>query len=89
MQDFDAEDMAGWFHEAGFADVDTDVVVSSMTVTPDAVLHGIGSPGRPSLVDAWQEEFSPEEVALLEAAVRAAGPTEPRWPGLFLAAAKP
>ena len=89
MQDFDAEDMAGWFHEAGFDEVDADVVVSSFTVTPDAVLHGIGAPGSPALVDAWQEEFSPEEVARLEAAVRVAGPTEPRWPGLYLAAHKP
>jgi ubiquinone/menaquinone biosynthesis C-methylase UbiE len=89
MQDFDAEDMADWFHEAGFDDVDADVVVSSVTVTPDAVLHGHGAPGSPSLVDAWQEEFSPDEVARLEAAVRAAGPTEPRWPGLYLAAHKP
>ena len=89
MQNFDAEDMAGWFHEAGFDEVDADVVVSSVTVTPDAVLHGIGAPGSPSLVDAWQEEFSPDEVAQLEAAVRAAGPTEPQWPGLYLAARKP
>jgi arsenite methyltransferase len=89
MQDFDAEDMTGWFHGAGFDYVDADVVVSSVTVTPDAVLHGIGAPGSPSLVDAWQEEFSPDEVAQLEAAVRAAGATEPRWPGLYLAAHKP
>jgi ubiquinone/menaquinone biosynthesis C-methylase UbiE len=89
MQNFDAEDMAGWFNEAGFDDVDADVAVSSVTVTPDAVLHGVGAPGSPSLVDAWREEFSPDEVAQLEAAVRAAGPTEPQWPGLYLAAHKP
>ncbi len=89
MQDFDAQAMAGWFGEAGFADVDADVVVSSVTVTPDAVLHGIGAPGTPSLVDAWQYEFSPEEVAQLEAAVRAAGPTDPQCPALYLAAQKP
>jgi ubiquinone/menaquinone biosynthesis C-methylase UbiE len=89
MQDFDAEDMAGWFHDAGFDEVDADVVVASMTVAPDAVLHGIGTPGSPSLVDAWQQEFSPDEVAQLEAAVRTAGPTEPQWPGLYLAAHKP
>ena len=89
MQNFDAEDMTRWFHDAGFVEVEADVVVSSMTVTPDAVLHGIGAPGSPSLIDAWQEEFSPEEVAELEAAVRAAGPTEPQWPGLYLAAHKP
>ncbi len=88
MQDFDAEDMAGWFHEAGFAEVDADVVACSVTVTPDAVLHGVGAPGSPSLLDAWREEFSPDEVAQLEAAVRAAGPTEPRWPGLYLTAHK-
>jgi arsenite methyltransferase len=89
MQDFDAEDMARWFHEAGFADVDADVVVSSVTVTPDAVLHGIGAPGSPSLVDAWRDEFTPEEITRLEAAVRSAGTTEPKWPALYLAAHKP
>ena len=89
MQDFDVEDMAGWFDEAGFAEVDADVVVSTVTVTPDAVLHGVGAPGSLSLVDAWAERFSPGEVAWLEAAVRAAGPTEPQWPGLYLAGRKP
>ena len=83
MQDFDAEDMGRWFGDAGFADVDADVVVSSVEVTPDAVLHGIGAPGSPSLVDAWRDEFSPEEVTQLEAAVRSAGTTEPKWPALI------
>jgi arsenite methyltransferase len=89
MQDFDAEDMARWFEEAGFAELDADVVASSTTVTPDAVLHGVGAPGCPTLLDAWRESFSAEEVSQLEAAVRAAGPTEPEWPALFLAGRKP
>lgn len=89
MQDFDPEDMTRWFEEAGFVDVDTDVVVSTVTVTPDAVLHGVGAPGSPSLLDAWREAFSPEEIAQLEGAVRQAGPTQPRWPGLYLAGRKP
>ena len=29
MQDFDAEDLARWFEEAGFVDVDADVVVKT------------------------------------------------------------
>jgi arsenite methyltransferase len=88
MQDFDAEDMGRWFGDAGFANVDADVVVSSVEVTPDAVLHGIGAPGSPSLVDAWRDEFTPEEITQLEAAVRSAGTTEPKWPALYLAAQK-
>lgn len=89
MQDFDVADMTGWFEQAGFAEVDADVVVSTSTVTPDAVLHGIDAPGCPSLLDVWVEGFSPEEVAQLEAAVRRAGSTEPRWTGLYLAGRKP
>jgi ubiquinone/menaquinone biosynthesis C-methylase UbiE len=89
MQDFDVGDLTGLFEEAGFAEVDADVVVSTVTVTPDAVLHGVGAPGCPTLLDAWAEGFSPEEVALLEAAVRGAGPTDPQWTGLYLAGQKP
>jgi ubiquinone/menaquinone biosynthesis C-methylase UbiE len=89
MQDFDVADMARWFEEAGFADVEADLVVSTVTVTPDAVLHGIGAPGSPSLVDAWRDGFTAEEVDRLEAAVRAAGSTAPQWPALFLAGRKP
>jgi ubiquinone/menaquinone biosynthesis C-methylase UbiE len=89
MQDFDAEDLVQLFEDAGFEDVDADVVVTSVTVTPDAVLHGIGAPGSPSLVDAWTESFTADEIERLQAAVRAAGPTRPRWPGLYLAATKP
>jgi ubiquinone/menaquinone biosynthesis C-methylase UbiE len=89
MQNFDVEDMVGWFEKAGFADVDAEVVVTSVTVTPDAVLHGVGAPGSPSLLDAWKEGFPPEDVERLEAAVREAGPTRPQWPGLYLAGRKP
>jgi hypothetical protein len=81
--------MVGWFEKAGFADVDAEVVVTSVTVTPDAVLHGVGAPGSPSLLDAWKEGFPPEDVERLEAAVREAGPTRPQWPGLYLAGRKP
>ena len=66
MQDFDAEDMAAGSRRRASTNVDADVVVSSVTVTPDAVLHGIGAPGSPSLLDAWRESFSAEEVAQLE-----------------------
>jgi arsenite methyltransferase len=89
MQDFDVADMARWFEEAGFDDVETDLVVSTVKVTPEVVLHGVGAPGSPPLLDAWREGFSAEEVDRLEAAVRAAGPTEPAWPALFLAGRKP
>ena len=89
MQDFDVEDMVGWFEEAGFAELDPDLVVSTVRVTPDAVLHGVGAPGSPSLIEAWGEEFSAEERERLEAAVREAGTTEPEWPVLYLAGRKP
>ena len=61
----------------------------TVTVTPDAVLHGVGAPGSPSLLDAWREASPTDEVERLEAAVRAAGPTEPQWPALYLAGRKP
>ncbi len=89
MQDFDVAEMVGWFEDAGFAELDADLVVSTVRVTPDAVLYGVGAPGSPSLVDAWREGFSREEIERLEAAVREAGPTEPEWPALYLAGRKP
>ena len=89
MQDFDAEELARRFEEAGFVDVDADVVITNVTVTPDAVLHGVGAPGSPSLLDAWREGFTAEEIEQLEAAVRAAGTTEPQWPAVYLAGRKP
>ena len=88
MQDFDVPDMVGWFEDAGFANVDADLVVKTERVTPDAALHGVGAPGSPSLVEAWGERFSAEEIGRLEAAVREAGPTEPEWPALYLAGRK-
>ena len=89
MQDFDAEDLARWFEEAGFVDVDADVVVTTVTVTPDAALHGVGAPGSPSLLDAWRDGFTAEEVDQLEDAVREAGTTEPHWPAVYVAGRKP
>ena len=89
IQDFDVEDMVRWFEDAGFVDLDADVHVSTPLVSPESLLHGVGAPGRPSLLDAWRETFSPEEVEQLEASVRATGPTEPRWTGLYLAGRKP
>jgi ubiquinone/menaquinone biosynthesis C-methylase UbiE len=86
MHDFDVEDMERWFADAGFREIEIDVDVTSVTIEPEAALHGIGAPGKPSLLEAWAETFSPEEVEELAAAVRAAGPTSPRWPALYLAA---
>ncbi len=73
MHDFDVEDMERWFADAGFREIDAEVEVTSMTIEPESALHGVGAPGRPSLVEAWAETFSPQEVEELAAAVRAAG----------------
>jgi arsenite methyltransferase len=86
MHDFDVDDMERWFTDAGFHELDVEVDVTSMTIEPEAALHGVGAPGKPSLVEAWADAFAPEEVEELAAAVRAAGPTTPRWPVLYLAA---
>jgi arsenite methyltransferase len=89
MLDFDADDLANWFREAGFEAVGTDVDVSEMTLTADALLHGVGAPGSMPLADAWRAAFSPDEVGRLEAAMHAAEPIRMTGHALYLTAVKP
>jgi arsenite methyltransferase len=90
MQDFDPETMVGWFGDAGFEDISTEVQAPPQTVRPEGILYGIGSPGSPRLVDAWSASFTEEEVERLASAVRGAGETlTVYWPALYLGGRKP
>ena len=89
MLDFDADDLANWFREAGFEAVEAEGEVSEMTLTADALLHGVGAPGSAPLADAWRAAFSPDEVERLEAAVHAAEPISMTGHAVYLTAVKP
>lgn len=87
--DFGDNDLVRMFEEAGFRHVDADLERQEQTVRADSYLHGVGAPGRPSLVERWSASFSEDEVEQLVAAVRAHGHTiTSALPVLYLAAAK-
>lgn len=73
MHNFDGDDLQRMFAGAGFAEVDVEVHTRTLEVTAEAVLHGVGAPGAPSVVEAWSESFAPGEVHRLVAAVEGAG----------------
>jgi arsenite methyltransferase len=89
MLDFDVGEMERWFAAAGFHDLAVETCEDAHSMTPGSVLHGVGAPGCPSLVEAWREAFTPEEVDRLVTTVEAAGPV--RWKGtvLYLSGRKP
>ena len=88
MLDFDADEMERWFAAAGFHDLAVDIHEDAHTMTPASALHGVGAPGCPSLVEAWREAFTPEEVDRLVTTVEAAGPVQWRGTVLYLSGQK-
>jgi arsenite methyltransferase len=89
MLDFDVGDMERWFAVAGFQDLALEVREDAHSMTPGSVLHGVGAPGCPSLVEAWREAFTPKEVERLVATVEAAGPVQRKGTVLYLSGRKP
>jgi SAM-dependent methyltransferase len=89
MLDFDVGEMVGWFAAAGFQDLAVETYEDAHPSTASSVLHGVGAPGRPSLVEAWREAFTPEEVGRLVAIVEAAEPVEWKGTVLYLSGHKP
>jgi arsenite methyltransferase len=62
MLDFDEVDLGRFFAQAGFADVDVDLVVDEQEVVGERYLNHVGAPGRPTLLERWQQDFAPGDV---------------------------
>jgi SAM-dependent methyltransferase len=88
MLDFDVGEMERWFAAAGFQDPAVETHDDLQTMTPGSVLRGVGAPGCPSLIEAWREAFTPEEVDRLVTTVEAAGPVERKVTVLYLSGRK-
>ncbi len=75
MVSFDESDLEQTFTRAGFIDVHSDLQWREEThhLTDEyleRMLHGIGAPGRPSLLQRWQGAFVPKEVQTLVSFLR-------------------
>jgi ubiquinone/menaquinone biosynthesis C-methylase UbiE len=89
MLDFDVDEMERWFAAAGFQDLAVETHEDAHSMIPESVLHGVGAPGCPSLVEAWRDAFTSEEVERLVANVEAAGPVQWKGTVLYLSGRKP
>jgi arsenite methyltransferase len=89
MLNFDADDLAHLFADAGFRSIATTVRETEQEIRADQFLNAVGAPGRRSLLAEWSDTFSPVEVDLLAASVRRQGIVSTSWSGLFLSAEKP
>ncbi|HEU0305208.1 MAG TPA: methyltransferase domain-containing protein [Gaiellaceae bacterium] len=89
MLDFDVGEMERWFAAAGFQDLAVETHEDAHPMTAGSVLHGVGAPGCPSLVEAWREAFTPEEIERLVATVEAAEPVQWKVTVLYLSGRKP
>jgi ubiquinone/menaquinone biosynthesis C-methylase UbiE len=67
MLNFDESDLARFFGEAGFEDVRLELSADEDEVRGERYINQVGAPGRPTLLERWREEFSPEEVERLQA----------------------
>jgi arsenite methyltransferase len=89
MLNFDEHDLERLFRDAEFVDVTGDLRPGEGEMSADRALTAVGAPGRLSLLDAWAEDFPPDVVERLAAAVRAQGTIRRAWPQLYLTARKP
>jgi len=89
MLNFDQRDLEQAFNDAGFTDIRSDLRATERAIPPERTLNVVGAPGRLSLLAAWGEDFPPQTVEQLAAAVRAAGPIRRTWPAVYLTAVKP
>jgi arsenite methyltransferase len=87
MLNFDESDLARFFGEAGFEDVRVDLGADEDEVRGERYLNQVGAPGRPTLLQRWREEFSPEEIDRLDAFLRDRM-IPVRHPQAFLSASK-
>ena len=70
MLDFDEVDLERFFAQVGFANVDVDVVADEQEVVGERYLNQVGAPGRPTLLERWQEDFAPGDVERLAGFLR-------------------
>jgi arsenite methyltransferase len=87
MLNFDESDLERFFIEAGFEEVRVDFGVDEDEVRGERYLNQVGAPGRPTLLERWRDEFSPEEVERLAAFLRDRM-IPVRTPQAFLSASK-
>lgn len=87
MLNFDESDLERFFVEAGFDEVRVDFGVDEDEVRGERYLNQVGAPGRPTLLERWRDEFSPEEVERLAAFLRDRM-IPVRTPQAFLSASK-
>jgi arsenite methyltransferase len=70
MLNFDESDLGRFFAEAGFDNVRVEFDADEDEVRGERYLNQVGAPGRPTLLQRWREEFSPQDVERLEAFLR-------------------
>jgi ubiquinone/menaquinone biosynthesis C-methylase UbiE len=87
MLNFDESDLERFFIEAGFEEVRVDFGVDEDEVRGERYLNQVGAPGRPTLLERWRDEFSPEEVERLAVFLRDRM-IPVRTPQAFLSASK-
>src|SRR5439155_26464022 len=67
---FDEVDLDRYFAQIGFANVDGDVVADEQEVVGERYLNQVGAPGRPTLLERWQEDFAPGDIERLAGFLR-------------------
>ncbi len=88
MLNFDESDLERFFAAAGFADVRLELGQDEHEVQGERYLNQVGAPGRPTILQHWQEHFPEEDADRLATFVRER--TIPlRYPHAFLTARKP
>jgi arsenite methyltransferase len=87
MLSFDESDLERFFVEAGFEEVRVELGADEDEVRGERYLNQVGAPGRPTLLERWREEFSPEEVERLAGFLRDRM-IPVRTPQAFLSASK-
>jgi ubiquinone/menaquinone biosynthesis C-methylase UbiE len=65
MLGFDERDLERWFQAAGFEVLDFELGAEEDSVPGRRYITQVGAPGRPTLVQRWDDAFAPSEVATL------------------------
>jgi hypothetical protein len=88
MIDFDESDLERFFVAAGFADVRLEFGAEEDEVVGERYLNQVGAPGRPTLLQRWQDDFEPDDVGRLHEFLRERM-IPVRFPYVFLTATRP
>jgi arsenite methyltransferase len=88
MLDFDEDDLARYFADAGFMDVHIDLGADEREVEAERYLNQMGAPGRQMLLERWHADFPPADVERVVEFLRG-GTIATRYPHAFLTGRKP